>query len=148
MAAALYQRAAVKAGRNDRILSRGTDVVSNAPLEEKASSSVIMQQYYNIDISGHVPTPISLEDIKEADLILVMKKHQANELSDQFANSTGVLGNKLHTFGNYIGLQGLSIDDPVGKTIDEYYRCAKHLESWVDMLVQKLNSHDAKSKIA
>lgn len=105
-----------------------------------------MLQYYNMDISHHVPTLIGPEDIKQADLILVMKKHQVNELLARFANDPELsVEKKLHTFGNYIGLQGLSIEDPMGKTIDEYCRCAKHLESWVDMLVQKLNAHDAKS---
>jgi protein-tyrosine-phosphatase len=148
MAEALFLRAASIAGRHDNVISRGTmtDPGSAEPIGQKWPSAQVMMQYYGIDISQHMPKAVSVEDIAWADLILAMTKHQVVELRQMFGDRLDLrLDHKLHTFGNYLGLSGSNVEDPVGKGYSVYLSCAKQLELWTKLLVEKLNSHDIKT---
>ena len=149
MAEALYLKAASQAGRHDETISRGTSIGEKnlEPIGATWPSSQVMMQYYGIDISQHVPKGISADDISWADLILTMTKHHANELRRTFGDQPGSRFNdKVHTYGNYIGLPGSNIEDPIGQGYNEYLKCAKQLESWAKLLVVKLNALDAKTR--
>ena len=148
MAKALYLKVAPGAGRHDEVISRGTmaDPKSAEPIGKNWLSAEVMMQYYGIDISQHVPTAVSFEDVGWADLILTMTKHHVGELRQKFGEKPDLLLDaKVHTLGNYIGLPGSNIDDPIGQGYNLYLKCAKQLEAWSKLLVEKLNSHDVKS---
>ncbi len=148
MAEALYRKAAIKAGRLDEVISRGTmtDPETARTLGDDWPSSIVMMQYYGLDISQHVPKAVGAGDIAWADLILTMTKHHVGELRQKFSDRPDLhLDRKLHTFGNYLGLSVSGVDDPIGKTYDVYHQNAKQFESWTKLLVEKLNSHNTKS---
>ncbi len=70
-----------------------------------------------IDISGHIPTPISAELINEADVILTMTgSHKA---------AFGGM-DKVFTIGEYFG-NGENITDPYGGSIDIYRETFRQL---------------------
>jgi protein-tyrosine-phosphatase len=148
MAEALYNKAASSAGRHDDVISRGTmtDHGRAEPIGEKWPASQVMMQYYGINISLHVPKAVSVEDIAWADLILAMTKHQVIELRQKFGDRPDLrLDAKVHTFGNYLGLPGSNVEDPADKGYSVYLACAKQLEVWAKMLVEKLSLHDNKA---
>jgi protein-tyrosine-phosphatase len=148
MAEALYLKAASQARRHDEAISRGTNAKNNGePIGATWPAAQVMMQYYGIDISQYVPKGVSAEDISWADLILTMTKHHTNELRRTFGDQSGLrLNDKMHVFGNYIGLPGTNIEDPIGQGYNDYLKCAKQLESWAKSLVVKLNSLGVKAQ--
>ena len=148
MAEALYIKSVSVAGRHDEVISRGTgNIPENAEVIGKNwPSSQVMMQYYGIDISQHVPKALSSEDIAWAELILTMTKHHIGELCQRYHDKPELhLDAKVHTFGNYLGLPGSNVEDPVNKGYSVYLSCAKQLESLTQSLAEKLNSHDIKT---
>ena len=147
IAAALYHKASEKAGRHDEVISRGTmgGLEMSKVIGDHCLSSIVMRQHYDIDVGAHLPKSISGDDIVWADLILTMTKHHVTELRQTFQNRPELhLDAKLHTFGNYLGLQVSNIEDPFGKSFEVYLQEAKQLESWTKLLAEKLNSKEAK----
>ena len=144
MAEALYRSAAIKAGRHDEVRSRAatTRYLGTKVLGKDSPSSSIMQEEYKLDISQHQPTAICSEDIAWSDLILTMENDHVRELKTIFIGGRNLhLGTKLHTFGDYIELRGEEVEDPMETGTEEAYReCAKQLDSWTNMLVDKLNA--------
>lgn len=92
----------------------------------------IMKDEYDIDLSNHRATPVRDSNIEEMDLILCMTQNHKNSLNLIYPN----LQNKIFLIKEYIGLNG-DIADPYGGTLDTYSKCAKELESCIEMLLEK-----------
>jgi protein-tyrosine-phosphatase len=145
MAEALYRQSSTEAGRHDEVRSRAatTCYLGDRVLGRESLSASILLQEYGLDISQHLPTAISSRDIEWSDLILAMENKHVKELKTIFIGGRNLgLDTKLHTFGDYIGLRGEEVEDPMekeeGKT-EAYRECAKQLDSWTNILVKKFN---------
>ena len=100
-----------------------------------------MRKYHNLEISQHHPKSVNAEDIVWADLILAMETCHADTLKHRFQQPLSLFKNKLDTFGNYLGLSGIDVEDPMPKgTPKAYIKCAKQLDSWTSILADKLNA--------
>lgn len=85
-----------------------------------------------IDISKHVSTQLTSEDIKDCDIVLTMTQgHKAAILSAMPQE-----GNKVFTIGEYAG--GGNVADPYGGSEEAYEACAKELYDYIERIVEKL----------
>ena len=74
-----------------------------------------------IDISAHIPTPITAEMINEADVILTMTSSHKMAFGGM---------DKVFTIGEYFG-NGENITDPYGGSIDIYRETFHQLEKLI-----------------
>lgn len=108
---------------NDNISSAGLYVNQS---DKVSKNSVLAMKDYNIDISSHKPTQLSLEMIKNADYIVPMTENHKSALL-----SVGVSEDKILMFEN-------EILDPYGMSLECYKHCAKQIKSNVDKIYGKL----------
>ena len=143
MAEALYRKIMKKHGRFDEVCSRGTSVgfSSELPIGSEEMSSKVMLKEYGIDISGHQPKPVTIDDIISADLILAMKQEHVYQLKDEFNEFLGCsIDGKLYVYGDYIGYKGQEVEDPMAEYTEESYMyCVNQLSIWAQLLAIKLN---------
>lgn len=79
--------------------------------EDANQNAVIAMKSMNIDISNHKAKKISLEELKSADIIYVMTSEHKEIVSHAILD----INNKAII---------MDIEDPYGKTIDDYVKCA------------------------
>lgn len=108
---------------NDNISSAGLNVNQS---DKVSKNSVLAMKDYNIDISSHKPTQLSLEMINNADYIIPMTENHKSALL-----SVGVSEDKILMFEN-------EILDPYGMSLESYKHCAKQIKSNVDKVYGKL----------
>ena len=85
-----------------------------------------------IDITGHISTQLTCDDVNEADLVLAMTKvHKAAILSVMPEAK-----DKVFTLGEYAG--GGDISDPYGGDEAVYEKCARELYDYIERIVEKL----------
>jgi len=92
----------------------------------------VMKNEYDIDLSNHRATPIRESNIEDMDLILCMTKNHQNSLNLIYPN----LNNRIFLIKEYIGLDG-DVDDPYGGNLDVYSNCAKELNYYLELLLEK-----------
>jgi len=143
MAEALYRNIMAKHGRHDEVRSRGTGLSNypHAPIGLQCLSTQVMLWEYGIDISGHQPQAVSIDDVMWADLILAMKQEHVDCLKRKFDKLLGYdFNGKLYTYGDYIGYAGQEVQDPLGDYTEEsYLYCANQLSIWAEVLAETLN---------
>ena len=91
----------------------------------------------NIDISGHVPTALSLDMLKEFDVVLTMSSSHKQMLK-MILSGNSELSEKVFTLGEYSGL-GIEISDPYGGDISVYESCLKEIKKCVAAIADKLS---------
>lgn len=92
----------------------------------------IMKDEYGIDLSNHRATAIRDSKIEEMDLILCMTNSHKNSLNMIYPN----LKDRVFLIKEYVGLEG-EVDDPWGYPLNVYSKCAKDLNEYIDLLIQK-----------
>ncbi len=113
---------------SDGAISRGIYAEGTAASENAVKAMAKM----GIDISSHVSTQLTVEDVKEADLVLTMTKgHKAVVL-----NAVPEAKDKVFTLGEYAG--GSDVSDPYGGSEEIYDACAKELYNYIERIVEKL----------
>lgn len=93
----------------------------NSPVSE---NSVIAMNELGIDISSHISSPLTSEDIKSADRIICLAKNHYDYLLGM-----GVSPKKLSVLGN-------GISDPFGTGIEQYRKCRDEIISAIDELFE------------
>lgn len=117
MAEGIFNRFASEKGFAATAKSAGLFVTEPAVSE----NSLRVCKENGIDISTHIPTPVTAELINEADVILTMTvSHKA---------AFGGLG-KVFTVGEYFG-NGEDITDPYGGSIEIYRQTFGQLEALI-----------------
>lgn len=117
MAEGIFNKLVAAKGFNATAKSAGLFVTESSV----SASSLEVCKENGIDISGHIPTPISAELISEADVILTMT-----------ASHKAAFGgmDKVFTIGEYFG-NGENITDPYGGSIDIYRETFNQLENLI-----------------
>lgn len=95
-------------------------------------NAIKVMEEMNLDISEHVSTQLTREDIEEADLILTMTQSHKNMLLQIVPEEK----DKIFTIGEYSN--GEDIVDPYGGDIEIYRRCAETLKEEIERIVEKL----------
>jgi len=98
--------------------SRGVSADSSSRASKNAAA--VMEDIYEIDISGHMSRQVTGEDVSAADLILTMTEAQKSRLAGAYPQAR----DKIHTLREFTGGAG-DISDPFGRSYGEYKKCAK-----------------------
>ena len=117
MAEGIFNKFAVENGFNALSKSAGLFVT-----EQKVSeNSLEVCKENGINISGHIPTPISPELINEADVILTMTSSHKAAFGDM---------DKVFTVAEFFGGEE-DVSDPYGGTLDHYRHTFEQLKSLI-----------------
>lgn len=97
-----------------------------------SENAVKAMEKMGIDISKHVSTQLTAENVKEADLVLTMTKgHKA-----VIVNAVPDAEDKVFTLGEYAG--GGDVSDPYGGSEEVYEKCAHEIYDYIERIVEKL----------
>lgn len=117
MAAALFNKIAVKRGLDVRIESAG--IFANEG-ETASNEAIIAMKKYGIDLLGHHAQNVNTELLVKSDLILTMTAAHKMVIEPSAQDKT-------YTLCEFAGIDG-DIPDPFGGDIDEYEECAEKIE--------------------
>jgi L-threonylcarbamoyladenylate synthase len=113
------------------VISAGTFALFGSEPSENARQ--VMQEI-GIDISEHRSRQISRWLLRGVDLVLVMARHHRSSIRRLLPQSE----DKVFLLSEFVGEGTKDVDDPYGKSIDEYRRCRDEIEEYLDLLVEKL----------
>ena len=88
----------------------------------------------------HSSTLVSVEAVKQADVILTFTQDQKNEMAERFPAAVG----KLFTVSEYANREtGISVDvaDPYGKSAEVYKETEETISSLVEVIVSSLKTN-------
>jgi len=94
-------------------------------------NSIKIAKECGLDLSKHIATQITINLLKEHDLILVMDDEQKNTLEKKYPFSLG----KIHCIGKW---RNEEIQDPYGKPYPAYVFMAKHIDDCLNDWVVKI----------
>ncbi|HIV85653.1 MAG TPA: threonylcarbamoyl-AMP synthase [Candidatus Monoglobus merdigallinarum] len=134
MAEGLFNEICRRRGIAAASASAGLSVAPGSVLSENSLSAMKRE---NIDISGHVPTALSLDMLKEFDVVLTMSSSHKQMLK-MILSGNSELSEKVFTLGEYSGL-GIEISDPYGGDISVYESCLKEIKKCVAAIADKLS---------
>ncbi|MBQ8002752.1 MAG: low molecular weight protein arginine phosphatase [Clostridia bacterium] len=97
-----------------------------------SEKAIVTMEKMGIDISKHVSTQLSVEDINQSDLVLTMTKGHKNIILSVLP----MCKDKVFTLGEYAG--GSDVADPYGGSEAEYDKCARQLYEYIEKIVEKL----------
>ena len=125
MAAALLQARLDSEGRDDwQVLSAGIRAPAGRPASAYAQAEM---EERGLDVSDHRSRGVTEELMERADLVLVMARHHAEELSAAFPRHA----DKVHLLSEMVGKR-YDISDPYGGTRLEYAYIAQELEELIE----------------
>ncbi len=108
--------------------SRGLYAEGGAASENAVNAMAQM----NIDISNHVSTQLTVEDVNSADLVLTMTKAHKGAILSVVPDAK----DKVFTIGEYA--DGGDVVDPYGGDENVYKACAEGLYEYIKRIVEKL----------
>jgi protein-tyrosine-phosphatase len=90
-----------------------------------SKNAVKVMAELGIDISSHIPTPITIGLIDESDVILTMTENHKNQLI-----ACGVPSAKVFTLSQYVG-ENCDISDPYGGDEEIYRKTCEEIRSLI-----------------
>lgn len=117
----LLQESAVELEQEIEIGSAGLYAMDNLPASEEA---IVIMEQEGLDITGHRSRVLNVSMINEADLILTMGMSHRDEIRDRYPDT----GPRVYTLGEYAGLAGMDIRDPIGGGFAAYQQCVRQLK--------------------
>ena len=127
MAKALYQ----KRCEDEGIKFVGESAGIYVPYPDVANKMAVKaMQIYNIDLSNHIATQITKEDILNSKVILTMTDHHKQIL----INNISGISEKVFTFYEYVFNEKKDVEDPYGKDFKEYIKIAEELKTLVNSM--------------
>ena len=95
----------------------------------------VMREEYGIDMTAHKATHVSCSNIEEMDKILCMTNSHKRTLIAMYPQ----ISDRIYTIKEYVGLEG-DVLDPYGGTIEVYHHCAKQLDEYTTLIIEKEES--------
>lgn len=125
------------------IFSRAIYETDGLDINEKAK---IVLKNNNIDFSSHYSKCLTLDEIKNANLILTMGKEHKSFLNKVIISQKSIkewitdsyeisIDNKIYTLYEYVLNKDLDINDPFGSNLEIYEKCFNEIYS----LIEKIN---------
>lgn len=135
MAEGIFKNMLREAGEKTKgvkVISAGT----GAFLGQRASENAVKaMKEKGIDLKSHRSTPLTLELVDQADLILTMTKNH----KEQILRVSPRAMDKTYTLKEYGGsLKNTDILDPFGQSINVYRECGKEIEEALKIVVSKI----------
>ncbi|MBI5648955.1 MAG: low molecular weight protein arginine phosphatase [Chloroflexi bacterium] len=112
--------------------SAGTWGMENEPA---SGNAVIVMARRGIDIAAHRSKMITLREMEQSDVIIVMTRGHREALSAEFPHHRA----KLHLMSE-LSERVYDIGDPYGGTLDEYASTARQLESLIQAGYAKIKT--------
>jgi len=134
MAEALFNSIASAAQSNLRAESAGLHAGNGVPATDNACT---VMRTLGIDISSHRSRRLTKELMDKADLVLAMSTVQRGRVVASFPEEKS----KVAVLGGYAGTGG-DVDDPFGRTLEAYHRCAEQLSQLVTAVHNRLAGCD------
>ncbi|MEW6254800.1 MAG: protein tyrosine phosphatase [Pseudomonadota bacterium] len=114
-----------------RFISRGIEV---NPYEIKVEMNAqILWMNKGIDLSSHIATQLTPQDIKRSDIILTLTQTHKAHILATFKDAAG----KTFTITEYAGKGDADVEDAWGKPMDVYVRMFAELNALVPVVVEK-----------
>lgn len=134
MATGFFNAKALAAGEAHLYCARsaGTRALVNQPAS--ANAIVVMHQR-GIDITAHSGKMITVDDLDQAAVVIVMSRSHYEALATEFP----VYRHKLHLMSELKG-PAFDIGDPYGEPLAEYQSCARELENLIEHGYEKIKS--------
>lgn len=108
------------------ITSAGVAAWSQSPASNHAVEAV---KEMGLDLSGHLSNQLQSENLDEYDIILTMTKAHRQIICDMNIKAA----DKVFTLYEYVNEEG-DIEDPFGKDLEVYKKCAAQLEDLIKRL--------------
>jgi len=135
IAEALFRSMLEEKGLEDEISVSSAGIYAFEGDEASSHAIDVMQNEYGIDLTRHRARVLYDDDIKEANLILVMTKHHKEMIADVYPEAVS----KVHLLKEYVGLvDDTDVSDPFGQDYDTYKRCARELEDLLLDVIDKI----------
>ncbi|HAN10229.1 MAG TPA: hypothetical protein DCP90_06415 [Clostridiales bacterium] len=115
------------------VFSRGINVRCSEPVTNETVQSMLE---YGIDVSTHRSIQITIDDIRESDIVIVMCRAHKNHIMGMFKE----VNNKVYTLKEYAknDKNDLDVVDPYGHGLDVYNKCAVEIKKYVEIVMEKL----------
>lgn len=122
------------------ISSRGIQAFDGDPASEHSITA--LKKLWGIDISIHKARLLSVDDVRNANLVLTMTRQHRDFLRSRFPDkNTAIFTLKEYAYPDLV-LEGrvLDITDPFGMPYQSYETCAKEIFDSVQEVIKKLTS--------
>lgn len=116
-----------------RFSSAGTAALPDA---RATGAAIAVMNERGIDLSKHKATLLSPPILKEADLILTMTRNLKKQVKNFMPDQKG----KVFSLAEFAGanMANMDIEDPIGRSIHLYRKCAADLYYLINLLLDKL----------
>jgi protein-tyrosine-phosphatase len=110
------------------VISAGTSAMTGlSPTDE----AIEVMKASGIDVSGYVSSPLTLDDITHADIILAMEPYHREKVLNLAPDAEERI-RLLREFAPKKNWQGLSITDPIGRPIEVYRKVFAIIEESIE----------------
>ena len=97
-----------------------------------SEKAVVTMEKMGIDISKHVSTQLTKDDVRESDIVFTMTKGHKDVILSAVPDAEG----KVFTLGEYAG--GKDVTDPYGGDETVYRQCAEELYKYIERVIEKI----------
>lgn len=113
------------------VMSAGTGAWDGAPASEGA---YLVGLERGLDLSGHRARMLTVDHVRNADLILTMNEAQARRIADLGGSA------KVHSLPAFAGFPDArrEVRDPFGGDVEGYRESAHHLDQLLERVVARL----------
>jgi protein-tyrosine-phosphatase len=128
----LFERKLAKEGLdgNWQVASAGTLAVPGIPATAYAQAVV---HEVGLDLTDHRSRPLDADLLAASDLVLVMERGHKEALQFEFPEAAG----RVYLLSEMAGAD-FSVDDPIGKSIEEYRAMRAELEDLIERGFQRI----------
>lgn len=119
--------------KSDNIIAISAGIAANELDKTSKNSAIIVKEECGIDISSRTSVRLTVNLLKEADLVLTMTSYMSNVLIDKFPQ----FKSKIHSLNEYVGIKG-DVVDPYGGDIAIYKNTYNNLRESILLLLHKL----------
>lgn len=138
MCEAYFRHLCEKAGRNDlQVESAGTFAGNGEPA---SSGSVETMKRFGIDLSGHRSSQLTLEKIKEADIIIPLTAGHKFQIGKMMPTALA----KTHLLLEYVYMNDSDVLDPMGSDIEGYGECFYEMKPALENLFLDIIKNNTK----
>lgn len=117
--------------KNINIFSRGLFVYENLPINEKSKQVL---QNNDILLEKHFSNPLTIEELKNATLILTMEQSHKDFINQAISDNNINTNSTIKTLYEYVLNKNLNINDPYGFEISVYEKCFDEIYSLISKI--------------
>ncbi len=121
-------------GNDYHILSCGLDASQSG---QSPDDAITVAKEYGLDLTNHVPKPVTSSYLEEADIVLAMEYSQLSALKKQYPKHADKL-RLLREFSPFPHNLLVNIDDPYGWGIQDFRKSFKIIDRSIFGLVKRM----------